>query len=527
MLNLQNIEYAKSRLDRYDPNTFGDANNSFRFFLNKLKVHDFRHIKDLELIFNHPITVITGTNKVGKTSILLLIACSHENFKKYDSTKPETDLRNHSWGDVLSFTQHETMTRDYYYELFWRVGDSRRSGWGKRTVAGKKWNGLGKLSSDLTRINAKIREKEVRLIDLERLLPVRNFSNSLIRKITAAAQERLHEDVERAFSYILDIPDPVQIHKIGSHINKVAYLISPAGAVAEPYSSYNAASGEESLINILIEIIETPGDSLILIDEIEAGLHPSVQRKLANVIQYISWHHKKQFIVTTHSPSLLSAFSQGSRKFIEKRPDGTFNTISKISVNTAFSKMDAKAYPLVQLYCEDDEAKFIINNIMLGINERIKYFDRLVNIVTSGGINEVKNDYERHKRNYDQLRLKLGYCAVFDGDCKNDPKYSSYHRNSKEFSFFLYPYQAPEKFLVRAYLNANPNEQLATAFTFNDHHALFQEMVILGLAHNTSQALQLCWESFKTTPEFSKLKDELEKFLIKTTTYFSYLSDSD
>lgn len=89
---------------------------------------------------------------------------------------------------------------------------------------------------------------------------------------------RVSSEIEQAFAYIFDIPSDEEITRIGSHINKIAYLISYS---TEPYSSYNAATGEESLINILTEIIDTPNDSLILIDEIEAGFHPSIQRKLS------------------------------------------------------------------------------------------------------------------------------------------------------------------------------------------------------------------------------------------------------
>ena len=425
MLNLQNINSAKNNLLYYDPLTFSGNQNSFRFFLNRIKVNDFRHIRNLNFTLDHSITVISGTNKIGKTSLLLLIACSHENFMKFDSTKPETDFRRHTWRDVLNFTSHESATRSYSYELFWRVGNDNRQGEGKRAATKQSWTGLGKASGDLTRINAQIRDKQVRLIDLERLMPARNFSNSLIRKISNAIQIRLIPDIEQAFNYIFEIANPVEIYKIGSHINKVAYLIMPTSDIGnEPYSSYNAASGEESIINILVDIFEVSIDSLILIDELEAGIHPNIQRRLADVIQYISWHHKKQFILTTHSPSLMASFPQKSRKFIDINPIGNYEIISAISINAAFSKMDSKAYPLVQLYCEDTEAEFIIKNILININSTKKYFDRLVNIIILGPINQVHNDYERHKRDYPQMRLKMGYCCVFDGDYKDNPKYS-------------------------------------------------------------------------------------------------------
>lgn len=526
MLNLQNIKDAKSNLSKYDPLIFTGAQNSFRYFLNKLKVNDFRHVQNLEINFEHPVTVIAGTNKIGKTSLLLLVACSHENFFKYDSTKPDTVFRSHTWRDVINFTSYESATRNYSYELFWRTGTQSRSGEGKRIAGTSSWTGIAKYSSDTSRIKAKIRDKHVRLIDLERLVPARNFSNSLLRKTIGVAQVRLHADIEQAFNYIFEIPVPVQIYRIGSHINKIAYLITPSDPTNTAiYSSYNAASGEESLLNILVDIVEAPFDSLIMIDELEAGIHPNIQRRLADVIQYFSWHHKKQFIITTHSPSLLSAFSQKSRKFIDKTILGDYQVISAISVNAAFSKMDSKGYPLVQLYCEDVEAKFIIQNILIKINETYKHFDRLINLIISGPINQVKSDYETHKRIYDQLRLKIGFCCVFDGDYKTDPLYSNYHENPNEHSFFLYPYIAPEKYLVKAYLDLNPNAALHTALNYSDHHSLFSEMVSLGLAADESQARERCWTSFIATPEYRKLEADLIEFLKNTVNHFSKKSD--
>jgi hypothetical protein len=70
---------------------------------------------------------------------------------------------------------------NYSYELYWRVGTDIRNGEGKRLATSQAWTGLGKYSSG-NRVNSQIKDKEVRLIDLERLLPTRNFSNSLLRK---------------------------------------------------------------------------------------------------------------------------------------------------------------------------------------------------------------------------------------------------------------------------------------------------------------------------------------------------------
>lgn len=519
-LNLQNIDDAKRKLEACNTSVFNDAGSSFTVFINELKVNSFRHLSDLTIDFEHPITVIAGTNKIGKTSLLLLLACSHERFMKLDSTTPAPSLREHAWSDVLSFTSHETVNNDYSYELKWRVGTDNRSGEGKRLASTKAWSGLGKKSSDTSRMNAKIRDREVRFVDLERVLPGRSFSNALYRKANSAPKVRLNSEVEQAFSYVFDLT-AVEINEVGGHINKSCFMIS---GPEESYSTFNAASGEESVIYLLKDLIECPNNSLILIDEIEAGFHPSVQRKLADIVQYVAWRDKKQFVITTHSPTLLSAFPGKSRRFIERTQDG-FRVIREISHHAARSKMDSVGYPLVRLYCEDDLAAFLIRKALVKAAQQYPQFERLVNIITSGPIDQVKNDYTRHKRNFRQYSNRIGFCAVFDGDHKDHPDYSDYFDNTTEKAMFIYPYDAPEKFLVRAYLNATPHNELRAAFEHSDHHSLFQAMVNLGLATDVSDARTLCYAAFSASPEFAKHEQELRDFLIQVVTEFSNLSD--
>jgi predicted ATPase len=523
MLELQNLSEKKNRLSNCDTSSFSNTDNSFKNFVKSIKVNSFRHINGLTLTFDHPVTVITGTNKIGKTSILLLLACSFERFMKIDSTSPNGEFRPHAWKDVLYFTTHETTTKNYSYELEWRIGLDNRNGEGKRLATSRAWSGLGKKSSDTTRTNAKIRDWEVRLVDLERLLPGRSFTNALSRKVSTEEGVRVNEEIEQAFSFVFDITT-VEIREVGNHINKSCFLIEPTGNDDESYSSFNAASGEEAVIYLLKDLLDSPKNSLILIDEIEAGFHPSIQRKIADIIQYVAWRDKKQFVITSHSPTLISSFPAKSRRFIEKVGD-EYKTINNISHQAARSKMDSVGYPLVRCYCEDNLASFFISKILNKISNEHPQAHRLINIVTSGPIDQVKNDYERHKRNFSQYTNKIGFCAVFDGDHKEHPNFSNYFDNENEDALFLYPYDAPEKFLIRAYLAQNENAQLRSALEFNDHHSLFQHMVNLGLATTDSDALSLCYTAFESSPEYSKHSQELSVFLINVITKFSEMPE--
>ena len=518
-LNLQNVEAAKNKLLSCDTAVFGNADDSYRFFTKQLNVTSFRHITGLDIHFEHPVTVISGSNTTGKTSLLLLLACSHEKFKKIDSTSPSPSIRDHAWSDVMTFTSHETANNSYSYSLFWRVGPVPRNGEGKRLSSSRAWSGLGKKSADKNRLNAKIRDREVRLIDLERMLPARSFTNALYRKANNSKKTQLSSDVEKAFAYIFDLTS-VEIFEVGGHINKYCYLIVKPAQSA--YSTYNAATGEESLISMLRDIIESPHSSLVLIDEMEAGFHPSVQRKLADVVQFISWHHKKQFIITTHSPTTLSAFPFRSRRFIE-HVNGVYRVSDRVSPQAARSKMDKFGHPLIQLYCEDDLAEFFIKKILIAMNDEEPYFDRIFNIVTSGPINEVRTDYTRHKRNFPQLAHKIGYCAVFDGDYVADTNYSQYVGKEGDFATFLYPHEAPEKFLVRYFLTIKTNQTLASALAHDDHHTLFAKMCGLGLASDIQDARNQCYDAFTKGADFQRHKNELSSFLKVVSNHFLQL----
>jgi hypothetical protein len=520
-LNLQNIKTAKTRVISCDTFTFENTDVSYRCFVKQLKVNSFRHITDLSITFEHPVTVISGSNRTGKTSLLLLLACSHEQFKKMDATSPSPSIRSHSWSDVMTFTSHETTTNNYSFELYWRVGPLERNGEGKRLSTSKAWSGLGKKSTDASRINAKIRDREVRLVDLERMLPARGFTNALYRKANNAARARLSDEVEKAFAYIFNFPS-VEIYEVGGHINKFCYLISTPSRPA--YSTYNAATGEESLISMLRDIIDSPNSSLVLIDEIEAGFHPSVQRKLVDVVQYISWHHKKQFIITTHSSTVLSSVPFKARRFIENLA-GNYIVSEGISPQAARSKMDTIGYPLVHLYCEDDEAEFLIKQILVSMNTASPLFDRTFNVIKSGPINEVLIDYTRHKRNLPQLKNKVGYCAVFDGDYAGDQRYSQYTTAPAEFAAFIYPHLPPEKFLVRSFLDINPSPELEASFTHDDHHTLFEIMINLGLAADKGDARSRCYEAFKQSQHFQRHRDELSNLFTRVSQYFTQLQD--
>lgn len=412
----------------------------FPKFLKSIKLSPFRHITELVLNFNHPISVIAGTNRSGKSTILMALACSHFDFKKRNVHNGQLD--RHTWSSIMQFTSQDIQTNDWTYFITYKLGRKEETKKGQRKATTKKWNGIGKKESQF-------KNRQVIFLDLDRISPARNFGRVIFNKSQRAAATSISATnvsrIEKYLSYILE--ESFSLNKLASHLDKDIFKYRNS----YEYSSYNAATGEEVLTKIIIDIIEAPDQSLILIDEIEVGLHPKIQRRLIQSLYNIARNDNKQFILTSHSPSILSSLPDKSRIFIEKISDNNYKAIPNISVNAALSKMDSISYPLLDMYCEDFEAKKIIEKAINAIqNEKgLLHFSDLINIVVSGSGDKAYTFFKSHQETYPKKRIKTGYACVLDGDRRIlKDKSGNFSYPIQECLHFIYSNLSPEKFLI-------------------------------------------------------------------------------
>jgi predicted ATPase len=485
---------------------------NFPKFLKAVNFHPFRHIPDLNVEFKHPISVIAGTNRSGKSTILMALACSHLKFNKQDITNGK--IRRHTWSDLMLFTNHDKQNEDWNYSISYKLGDKNVTKKGYRKHTTKKWGGIGKKEGQFDKI-------DVVFVDMDRILPARNFSKEILRRakegLLSDISENNQETISKHISYILE--ESFQLKKVVHHTNKDIFKYTNSNE----YSSYNTASGEDVLLKIIIDIVEAEENSLILIDEIEIGLHPKVQKRLMQVIYNIARNDSKQFIITTHSPSILSSVPDKARIFIEKQHNSNFKVISSISINAALSKMDSESYPLVDIFCEDDTACLIIKKAISDI-ERAgeKNFANLINVIKMGSADKTYYCFMIHKETYDKKKIKTGYACILDGDMRCLKKHNSQDLQypPEDCLHFIYSDFAPEKFLVDEYVKANRNTTLEYHIKNSDAHCLFDKMVENSLATNKQEAFEMCWDHFITTDDGQNYLKELKNFIINVITYF-------
>ena len=492
-----------------------DLTNEHNFpkFLKSLKLSPFRHIADLTLNFIHPISVIAGTNRSGKSTVLMALACSHFDFKKRNVHNGL--LERHTWSSIMQFTSQDKQKIDWTYFITYKLGRREETKRGQRKAATKKWNGIGKKETQFT-------NRQVIFLDLDRISPARNFGRAIFNKSQKATVTNISAinipKIEKYLSYVLE--ENFKLNKLASHLDKDIFKYSNSNE----YSSYNAATGEEVLAKIIIDVVEAPDQSLILIDEIEVGLHPKIQRRLIQALYNIARNDSKQFVLTSHSPSILSSVPDKARIFIEKTSDGNYKAISNISVNAALSKMDSISYPLLDLYCEDKEAKKIIQKAISSIQNEMSLnnFADLINIIVSGSGDKTYTYFRSHQETYSSKRIKTGFACILDGDrriLKDTTGNLSYPQ--EECLHFIYSNHSPEKFLTDEYLKIYPNSTLIYHLNNSNPHCLFDKMIENSICTTRDEAFEKTWNHFITTADGILYFTELKSFIIKMTEKYS------
>src|SRR3989339_550936 len=432
-----------------------------------------------------------------------MLACSHFEFQMRDIGTGE--FNRCTWGRLVKFTKHDKQASDWEYNIKYKIGKHAEEKEGKRTAITKKWSGIAKKESQ-------IRNRKVIYIDVDRITPARACSNVLfINTQASGAITQLDPRVVEYFEYVFETS--FELAHIARHHNKASYKLN------NTFTSFNSASGEDVLLAVLLDAVQTEKKSLVLIDELELGLHPKIQRRLVDVLMDIAMKDQKQFIVTTHSPTLLSSFDHESRIFIEKMENGHYRSIPGISVNAAFSKMDSQIFPLLNLFCEDKESVRIINKALESLNNKgRREAHRHINVIPSGTAAQVMENYNVFKRTWGFSRINIGFAAVFDGDQRNG--YSAMIGTDDRIDF-LFSSDAPEKFLLRNYLNKHANTTLQYHLDNSPPHLLFSKCVEASIATTEEEVFNKLYSEILLNDDFKSWLIAFEAFLLDACNYFS------
>lgn len=125
------------------------------------------------------------------------------------------------------------------------------------------------------------------------------------------------------------------------------------------YSAFNMGGGESSVIQLLHLAQEIPDGGILLVEEIDAALHPEAQKRLAAVLVDICRKKKLQIICTSHSEVFIDSLPREARLLLRRTGDH-LEVMESPSTRFAVYEMTGVVQPELLIYCEDDAAAILI-----------------------------------------------------------------------------------------------------------------------------------------------------------------------
>ncbi|MDE2594030.1 MAG: AAA family ATPase [Burkholderiales bacterium] len=348
------MKYRESQKDKELRKRF--SNDNAHALLRRVILEEgvLRGINSLDVTFQYPITAFAGRNGAGKSTILAMACCAYHNTKS-GFKLPKRKNTYYTFSDF--FVQHAEEVPPEGIEIIyhiahnkWNKSASHPDGIGVGTQRRRKNRG-GKWNDYDSRV-----KKNVVFLGIERIVPhsERSQSRSYSRSFENSLPKGWEDKVKDAVGFVL-----------GRNYDEFRYLehskyslpIVKVGNVV--YSGFNMGAGENALFEIFSTIYSCGSGALLVMDEIELGLHAEAQKRFIQRLKDVCFDTHTQVICTTHSCEILDCLPYDARFFVES-VQGRTKITEGISSDFAFSKMASLPSAEIEILVEDEVAKSIL-----------------------------------------------------------------------------------------------------------------------------------------------------------------------
>ena len=398
-------------------------------------IRDFRQFQNKEILLGKKVTILAGRNSTGKSTILGLLANSGE-LKKKDGTTYSGKQFRAEFSEILHGSKKYDASGSDRIQIDvvddeGKVIDYRkfRTAW-QNDVTGERFRVIPlKLTPDGKKTEAKM-SIPVLYLGLSRLFPIGEADE---KKIEAKSIKFGDIDQEKWFfeqyANILSLHET--INRVDNFMIGETSKKSGVGIETDKYDYLTNSAGQDNIGQILMAILsfkriksnisEWKG-GLLLIDEIDATLHPAAQKRLIDLLSKEAKSTGFQVVVTTHSSDLLKHICSKTKY----NRDDINNEIELYYFTNANRKMDIKRNPeyssiendllvtsmlqnpnKVKLYSEDAENRWFIKNLVPDLMLYVEMMD--VHI----GCSQLMSLYKGDPNYFGNAVI------VFDGDVKD------------------------------------------------------------------------------------------------------------
>jgi predicted ATPase len=351
----ENLSYRKSNLDKSNISWFKKDNTRATLASIELSKGSVRGLGLFKAELEFPITAFAGSNGSGKSTMLALAACAFHNTKS-GFTPPLRNQTYYTFKDFFVQSDDETPIQGVNV----RYG-IRYNKWSGKVSEGLKFQTRskrkgGRWNDYHTRV-----KRNVIYFGVQRVVP--HFERSVSKSyrsrfkpgnLSEANRKKIAKIAGRIIGKTYDDFDSYHHSK---------YSLPKVNSSGISYSGFNMGAGESAIFEILTAIFRSGAGSLIVIDEIELGLHEKAQRRLIEQLKELCKELKCQIICSTHSFAVLSSLPPEARFFIEG--SGTSTVLTKgISAEFACGKMGKPDAEELDVFVEDENAAAIVAQML-------------------------------------------------------------------------------------------------------------------------------------------------------------------
>lgn len=383
------------------------ANRNYGQYLAKVVLKQVRGFKNEPVSFDFPVTALIGPNGGGKTTILGAAGCAYKHVspKRFFAKSGKYDETMQDWS-----IEYEIIDRDLSNKDSIRRTASFRN---------QRWN-------------RDAPDRSVLVFGVARTVPA-NERPELVRcasssfAVPDANVKELTEPVRQAVSRILG-KDVTGFTSLRVDSKGRVTLLAGRTKDGKSYSEFHFGAGESSIIRMVAEIELVNDQALVLIEEIENGLHPVATVRMVEYLVDAAERKKLQAIFTTHSNDALKPLP--SKAIWVATQDRIFQGKLDIqSLRAITGQVDAS----LVIFVEDPFAKLWVEAILRQAGE-IAVDHIQVHGMEGDGTAVAMNRYHR----LDPSSVVPSVCLI-DGDSKQS--------ESKEDAVYRLPGQAPESYV--------------------------------------------------------------------------------
>jgi predicted ATPase len=369
-------------------------------FLEDVSIDGLRGWSGQSIRFAFPVTAIVGENGTGKSTFLKAVACAYENETEKRTYYPSTFFIDTHWDSISGVTLSYTVRQGSQVSSFNIKKPTKRWGFPEKRI-----------------------KRHVFIFDISRTLPL-DASAGYAKIARLAASEISTDEIQPEFRKHL-------CHILGRDYTKARFATSDVDKKREvglltrefgEISQFHQGAGEDTTLDLMRSLQSIPDTSLLIIDEVEASLHPRAQRRLIRFLLWLSRYKRIQIILSTHSPYVLEELPQEARVMLLPGPSGT-NVVYGATPEFSLSRLDENVHPELHIFVEDRESEIFLREILASHPDSADLLSRLA-IVPVGPSNVVQimgNLAQKNKLPYKSIAVLDGDTAVSDGSCLSLP----------------------------------------------------------------------------------------------------------